>query len=63
MNKLIEFLDDLFERYNVAEEDIAKVGDLIANIGGELNTEGEDFVPPEVEDGSDESEDEEDIED
>lgn len=61
MNKLIEFLDDLFERYNVAEEDIAKVGDLIAGIGGELNTEGEDFVPPEVEDG--ESEDEEGFED
>lgn len=56
MDKLIEFLDDLFERYNVAEEDIAKVGDLIAGIGGELNTEGEDFVPPEVEDGESEEE-------
>lgn len=56
MDKLIEFLDDLFERYNVAEEDVAKVGDLIAGIGGELNTEGEDFIPPEVEDGSDEDE-------
>lgn len=49
MNKLIEFLDDLFERYNVAEEDIAKVGDLIAGIGGELNTEGDDFEAPKVE--------------
>ena len=62
MNKLIEFLDDLFERYNVAEEDIAKVGTLIADINGELNMDGEDFVQPSIEeeeDGYEEADDDE----
>lgn len=48
MDKLVKFLDDLFERYNVAEEDIAKVGTLIADLNGELNTDGEDFEAPEM---------------
>lgn len=62
MEKLIEFLDDLFERYDVAEEDIAKVGTLIADINGELNMDGEDFVQPSIEeeeDGYEEADDEE----
>lgn len=62
MDKLIKFLDDLFERYDVAEEDIAKVGQLIADLNGELNTEGEDFEAPEMgesEDGYEKADDEE----
>lgn len=49
MDKLIEKLDELFAKYGVSEEEIQEVGVLIANIGGELNTEGEDFESPEVE--------------
>lgn len=56
MQKLIEKLDELFAKYQVSEEEIAEVGDIIAGLGGELNMEGEDFIPPEVEDGSDEDE-------
>lgn len=60
MERLMEFLDDLFERYDVSDEDIAKCGDLISGIGGELKTEGEDdFAVPSMgdeEDGNDEEE-------
>lgn len=49
MDKLIEKLDELFAKYGVSEEEIQEVGVLIANIGGDLNTEGEDFEAPEVE--------------
>lgn len=49
MDKLIEALDKIFEKYGVSEEEVQEVGMLIANIGGELNTEGEDFEAPEVE--------------
>lgn len=49
MDKLIEALDKIFEKYGVSEEEVQEVGMLIANIGGDLNTEGEDFEPPEVE--------------
>lgn len=49
MKKLLEFLDDLFERYNVAEEDIAKVAEIVDNIaGGELVVEGEEFNAPDM---------------
>jgi hypothetical protein len=56
MEKLIKKLDEIFDKYSVAEEDIAEVGELIASIGGELNTEGEEFDAPEMENGSDEDE-------
>lgn len=50
MDKLIEKLDELFAKYGVSEEEVQEVGVIIANIGGELNTEGEDdFSAPEVE--------------
>lgn len=49
MDKLISRLDEIFEKYGVSEEEVQEVGMLIANIGGDLNTEGEDFEAPEVE--------------
>ena len=50
MDKLIETLDRIFSKYGVSEEEVQEVGMLIANIGGgELNTEGDDFESPEVE--------------
>lgn len=61
MEKLIKKLDELFAKYQVSEEEIAEVGDLIANLNGELNTEGEEFEAPEMDNG--ESEDEEGFED
>ena len=48
MDKLISRLDELFEKYGVSEEEVQEVGMLIANIGGDLNTEGDDFEAPEV---------------
>ena len=49
MEKLIKKLDELFEKYGVAEEEVAEVGELISEIaGGELNAEGEDFEAPEM---------------
>ena len=56
MEKLIKKLDELFAKYQVSEEEIAEVGDLIANLNGELNTEGEEFEAPEMEDGESEEE-------
>lgn len=49
MEKLIKKLDELFEKYGVAEEEVAEVGELISEIaGGELVAEGEDFEAPEM---------------
>lgn len=48
MEKFIEELDKLFEKYDVEEADRARIGDLLAGIGGELETEGEDFEAPEM---------------
>ena len=49
MEKLIKKLDEIFATYNVSDEDIAEVGELIASIGGdELVNEGEDFVVPDM---------------
>lgn len=59
MEKLIAKLDELFKKYDVTEEEIAEVGELIAAVGGEeLKTEGDDFEAPEMEeaDGIDEEE-------
>lgn len=58
MDKLVKKLDEIFEKYGVAEEEIAEVGQLIADINGELNTEGEEFEAPdmgETEDGYEEA--------
>lgn len=60
MEKLIKKLDELFEKYGVAEEEVAEVGELISEIaGGELNAEGEDFEAPEMGDDDGNYEDEE----
>lgn len=62
MEKLIKKLDEIFEKYGVAEEEIAEVGQLIADINGELNMDGEEFDAPEMgesEDGYEEADDEE----
>lgn len=49
MDKLVKKLDELFEKYKVADEDVAAVGELIAAInGGELKTEGEEFEAPDM---------------
>lgn len=57
MDKLIKYLDGLFERYGVSQEEIEEIGNLLNNLNGELNTEGEDFVEPgEKEDGIEEPE-------
>jgi uncharacterized membrane protein len=58
MEKLIKKLDEIFEKYGVAEDEIAEVGQLIADLNGELNTEGEEFEAPEMgesEDGYEEA--------
>lgn len=60
MEKLIKKLDELFEKYKVAEEDIAAVGEIIAGINGdELNMEGEDFEAPEMDNAEEGEPDEE----
>ena len=62
MEKLVKKLDEIFEKYGVAEEEIAEVGDLIAGLNGELVTEGEEFDAPEMgesEDGYEEADDDE----
>ena len=55
MNKLIEKLDEIFDRYNVAEEDIKAVGELIDGLNGDIIMEGEDFAEGEK-DGNEEAE-------
>lgn len=50
MDKLIKKLDELFAKYGVSEEEVQEVGMLIAEVGGgELETEGDDFEAPVVE--------------
>ena len=54
MEKFIEALDELFDKYEVEEADRARIGDLLAGIGGELETEGEDdFAVPSMGDEED----------
>ncbi len=55
MDKLIEKLDDIFARYNVAEEDIKAVGELIDGLNGDIIMEGEDFAEGEKKDGNEEA--------
>lgn len=56
MDKLIEKLDEIFARYNVAEEDIKAVGELIDGLGGDIVMTGEDFAEGETKDGNEEAE-------
>ena len=63
MEKLLKYLDSLFAKYQVSEEEIAEVASIINGIDGELNMDGEEFQKPEIEeddDGEDEYEDAED---
>lgn len=63
MEKLIKKLDELFKKYNVTEEEIAEVGEIIANVGeADLKQDGEDFEAPDMEgeDGDEEDKFEED---
>lgn len=49
MEKLIKKLDELFKKYQVTEEEIAEVGEIIANVeNGELVQEGEEFEAPDM---------------
>ena len=57
MDKLLKKLDELFAKYQVSEEEIKEVADIINGIDGELEQEGEEFTAPEMgdsEDGEDE---------
>ena len=57
MDKLIEKLDEIFARYNVADEDIKAVGELIDGLNGDIIMEGEDFAEGEKKkDGNEEAE-------
>lgn len=60
MERLTNFLDELFKRYDVSDEDIAKCGEILAGLGkGDLVTEGDEANLPDMGD-EDEHEDEED---
>ncbi len=54
MDKLIKKLDEIFEKYGVEQTEIEEVGELLNNLNGELNTEGEEFNAPDMgeEDGA-----------
>lgn len=56
MDKLIEKLDEIFDRYNVAEEDIKAVGELIDGLNGDIIMVGEDFAEGKTKDGNEEAE-------
>lgn len=56
MDKLIEKLDEIFSRYNVADEDIKAVGELIDGLNGDIVMTGEDFAEGEKKDGDEEAE-------
>lgn len=55
MDKLIEKLDEIFARYNVADEDIKAVGVLIDGLNGDIVMAGEDFAEGETKDGNEEA--------
>lgn len=57
MDKLIEKLDEIFDRYNVADEDIKAVGELIDGLNGDIIMVGEDFAEGEKKDGNEEADD------
>lgn len=56
MDKLIKKLDEIFARYNVADEDIKAVGELIDGLNGDIVMTGEDFAEGETNDGNEEAE-------
>lgn len=61
MDKLIKKLDEIFEKYGVEQAEIEEVGQLINDLNGELNTDGEEFEQPDMgdeEDGYEEESDE-----
>ena len=55
MEKLLQKLDELFAKYQVSEEEIKEVADIINTMDGELNMDGEEFQKPEIE-GEDDGE-------
>lgn len=57
MDKLLQKLDELFAKYQVSEEEIKEVANIINGIDGELNMDGDEFQKPEI-DGEDDGEDE-----
>ena len=57
MDKLIEKLDEIFDRYNVADEDIKAVGELIDGLNGDIIMVGEDFAEGEKKDGNEKADD------
>lgn len=57
MEKLLKYLDELFAKYQVSEEEIKEVANIINGIDGELNMTGDEFQKPEIE-GDDDGEDE-----
>ena len=57
MEKSLQKLDELLAKYQVSEEEIKEVADIINTMDGELNMEGEEFQKPEIE-GDDDGEDE-----
>lgn len=57
MEKLLNKLDEIFEKYGVDPEEIKEVADIINTMDGELNMDGEEFQKPEI-DGEDDGEDE-----
>jgi hypothetical protein len=57
MDKLLAKLDELFAKYQVSEEEIKEVADIINGIDGELNMDGDEFQKPEIA-GEDDGEDE-----
>lgn len=58
MDKLLSKLDELFEKYQVSEEEIKEVADIINSMDGELNMTGDEFQKPEIEGDSEDGEDE-----
>lgn len=48
MEKLLKKLDEIFAKYKVEQAEIDEVGQIIADMNGELNQEGEEFVAPEM---------------
>lgn len=53
MDKLLAKLDELFAKYQVSEEEIKEVADIINTMDGELEQEGEEFAAPEMGDSED----------
>ena len=58
MEKLLKKLDEIFNKYEVSDDERADVAEIVDNIaGGELVVEGEDFNAPYMGEGYGEEED------